>query len=281
MKKVVPTIYNRLIWSFVVGTTFGACTPTAPITGQCRDFYQRIYGDAPLIRAVVAFGYKDSRPTRLVTDRYELGALLDRLLAGGWKRKGEVGRILLTKTVQLAPPIAPRARTIELEIVSSSLGADDEVSRKDPFQKTWSEKTEATWSEALTSADWVFYNGHSRDGGGPDFKVPTLTADGHVEYTRYERERVELKRTLQALDNANRLKLLGVYSCASSRHFKDAVQARAKSKGRNLALITSSKLLYWTDALEAAASHLETWTESQCPSERRELTFGMGTELSF
>jgi len=218
-------------------------------TSACYQAYARFYSE-PSVEIDVAFGYKDARPARFVGDRYEKFALVNYLLqpcapdhyACGFTRDLEDGD-LFSKLI-LGPD--GRVRTVKLRVTHSSVGPDDDENRQDSFQKWQSKYAQTAFLEGLKGAEAVFYNGHSRDGGGPDFGPPRLRWDKHPNYHWYAKNAPGLKRLLDAIGGKQiQLKLLGLYSCVSSRLFSEEIISTKKA----LALITSQELLYYTDAL--------------------------------
>jgi hypothetical protein len=115
----------------------------------------------------------------------------------------------------------------------------------------------------LQQADAVFYNGHSRDGGGPDFAPPRLTENGHVDYTWYEKNQPGIRPVMKRLDNDAKVKLLGLFSCSSTKHFDDKL--RAAKPG--LALISSPKLLYYADANKNMFAALSALLRQECEAD--------------
>ncbi len=192
---------------------------------------------------------------------------------------------------------------IHLRLLHSSVSADDERNQKDRFQKWHSQRVDNQFRQGLKSADVVFYNGHSRNGGGPDFFPPLLTADGHIDYTFYEKETPGLKEIVTSitLDGktdfgalvvktpladaetprpAKNLKLLGLFSCASTKHFSDKI----KEARPDLALITSQQLIYYVDALKNSLSAVNALLDFQCEKDFRKSlrssSYQLGSQLN-
>ena len=144
----------------------------------------------------VFFGYKDTRPARFVADRYEAAVfseILTMSCANGREdcdfKKVDTDHyegILLTKAINSHNK---KQTTVNVRIWTSSVGADDSENRKNPFQKWRSEYVKDQFIHALKKADVIFYNGHSRAGGGPDFSAPLLTSKNHVNYLNYQKNK--------------------------------------------------------------------------------------------
>lgn len=235
----------------------------APADPACERAYDQIYGGQPILFRIV-FGYKDTRPARFVGDRYERNALVAELLkpcppgrlACGFRRAEGDGELLL-KEIR-----APRwgVRQIRLEVVHSSAGPDDEENRGDPLQRWRSRHAEAAFLEGMKEARVVLYDGHSRDGGGPDFGPPRLTK-GHVDYYWYQLRQPGLERMLSHLKESPRPpKILGLFSCVSTGHFASRIREAAPALG----LVTSSQLLYYIDAFRSLIGTLEALLSGYC-----------------
>jgi hypothetical protein len=213
---------------------------------QCGPGAELSLSDEPEVR--VLFGYKDARPARFVGDRYERTALAEALTkpcAGerrdcGFARSAE-DEELFSKDMRDA---SGKPRRIRLRLVASAAGADDEENRRDPFQAWKTRRAARLFHEGLRSADAVFYDGHSRDGGGPDFAPPRLRSDRHVDYGWYISKRPGMKALERALANASRpARVVGLYSCDSNRLTVNQVAAK------KVRWITSNKLYYFADAM--------------------------------
>ncbi len=250
------------------------CTRTHHYESKaCKTGYEkRIPGG--LLKIAVAFGYKDSRPDRWVGDRAERLAFEAELADLGFKSVREsvewldphVAYLPYSKWVlKRWPRGEPLAEptSVELVVWDSTLGPDDEVNRKDPFLRDHERALVATWESALRNASWLLYNGHSRDGGGPDFSPPRLTGDKHVDYTWYARSQQQLADLLSGLAthrSREHLRFLGIYSCASTQHFSSKI-AELRPE---LRVVSSRSLLYWSDALSAMVRDLRGMLELRC-----------------
>ncbi len=209
----------------------------------------------------LAFGYKDTRPTRFVGDRYEKIYLVSKLIkpcpvavgdegACGFVRD-EDDMFLLTKKMMNK---AGENVSMRLRILSSSIGPDDEINRKSSYQKYISAKAEYFFLESLKTDDVIIYLGHSRDGGGPDFSPPKMTTAKHVDYPWYRKTQPGLNKIksqikLLVTDRAKRLTLL---SCNSDTYFN----AKSLSAPGKLKVQTTDGLIYFKDALEAALKEI-------------------------
>ncbi len=227
-------------------------------SSACYRAYQSLYADGNL-KIRIAFGYKDSRPSRFVGDRYEKLVLLHYLLSPCTEGRSACGfqrdrtdTDLLTKD------------GVVLRLTHSSVGPDDELNRVDPLQRVQSALSASNFFEGFRNADVVFYNGHSRDGGGPDFEPPKLAAHNFVNYEWYQRQKPGEKKLLDAVAGAKdrqRKAMLGLFSCRSSDHFLIELEKTGK-----LPNITSPRLYFYTDALrsmlDALNALLGRWCEN-------------------
>lgn len=214
----------------------------------CEAYYKRFLDDG-ILTIGIFLGYKDSRPARFVGDSIETFILIQKLTdpcigqnqACGFKLNS-VNPTRLIKKVEID---RIKFKT-DITIWYSSLTLDDDLNRKLPEQKVHSAKVEAAFQEALKLNDMVFYNGHSRDGGGPDFFPPQLDSHHKTDYGWYKNREHGVKIMSDSLTESTQPLILGLFSCASDKHFKSALFKNKKA----LTLITSSHLLYYADALK-------------------------------
>jgi hypothetical protein len=230
----------------------------------CRQTYLGFYRN-PEVDVKVVFGYKDARPARFVADRYERMIFIQRLTQKCTKKyfacgftRSKSDADLLTRKLR-GPDGKPR--TIVLRAIPSSAGPDDEENRIDPFQKWRTRYANLAFLQGLSNADAVIYNGHSRAGGGPDFSPPRLAKNRDVDFAWYRKNEPGFTPIIATLEGApSKLKLLGLYSCASSKHFLD----RVRKVKPDLGLITSPKLIYFSDALESSIESISSLLAMKC-----------------
>jgi hypothetical protein len=237
---------------------------------SCRTRYLSFYAK-PTVDIKVVFGYKDARPARFVADRYERAIFVQRLLrecrqgehSCGFSRSDSDADLFLKKV----PGPDGKERAIYLRVIQSSVGPDDEANRKDPYQAWRTRYANLAFLQGLTNADAVFYNGHSRGGGGPDFTPPRMDRDGGVDFSWYRERQPGFDPIIATLEGApSQLKLLGLFSCASTKLFLERIQ---KVKP-DLGLITSSRLIYFSDALESSLEALSALLAMRCEGDFQE-----------
>lgn len=233
---------------------------------NCNKAYSALTKDGVLF-ITVAFGYKDSRPLRFVGDRYERAAFADRLL-----KPCQAWEVVCGFTMDAGNPefftkklvwYDKKERYIQIQVLASSIGPDDQWNRESRIQKWNSDRTRRLFRRAITKSDIVFYNGHSRTGGGPDFSPPLLQKEGGVLYSHYQNERPGMKDLLEDLERAKgarQPRLLGLFSCASHTLFRDELR-KAKPK---LGVISSEALLYQKDAMDNMVAALTAVLKGEC-----------------
>lgn len=257
--------------------TTPAASPAAKPAARsrsCDATYRRLFGKGSASFRVV-FGYKDARPARFVGDRHERLAFVQRIVKPCEGARQDCGFMrdednadLFSKTIN-----EPDGKPVKIALVvaASSVGSDDEANREDALQEWQSAYVERLFLGGIEKADVVFYNGHSRFGGGPDFEAPRLTAESSVDVSFYQGRRPGFQKILEKLrERAKRDKdhagpqVLGLFSCASSQHFSEAIAKESKT-----ALISSRALIYYADALENSLAALSALLEMKCEREFR------------
>jgi hypothetical protein len=248
---------------FIFILLFTACQPRshdlpeAKFTNSvCEKTYAKFYAK-PVLDFRIIFGYKDARPARYVGDRYEEAYFIQKILGLGFERVKNQDDTFAYSVI--APDGQKKA--IRLSIAGSSVGPDDDENRNDPFQKWKSTYAENLFLNGLKTADLVFYYGHSRDGGGPDFNPPKLTKNHHTDYAWYVKHRTGLKKMLAAVKSGQKdARLLGLYSCVSDKLFTKSLQ----KVNPNISLMTSHVLLYYNDALDGMFEALSAIIKMKC-----------------
>jgi hypothetical protein len=222
----------------------------------CRAAYLDLYS-RDVIDFRMVFGYKDARPARFVGDRYERNSVIERIEKLGFARDAEDDDLFVRSL--LGPDGKPKA--IQLRLLASSAGPDDVANRDDPYQAWKSEEASSGFYSGLKHADVVFYNGHSRLGGGPDFEPPKLAGGSHVEYGSYSGMRLGYLRMVEALRAGSPgPKVVGLFSCVSDRHFSEGI---LKANPRT-ALLATETLMYFSDSLESSLEALEGLIQMRC-----------------
>ncbi|WP_413612976.1 hypothetical protein [Bdellovibrio sp. HCB-110] len=130
-------------------------------------------------------------------------------------------------------------------------------------QKQRTQFMENYFARALQEADAVFYFGHSRNGGGPDFAPPIfIPGRNKVNYDGYyEVQRPGLKKMISALNNGSKkTAVIGLMSCASRDHFLSRVRAAAPKTG----VITSMDVLNVDEVYTAMIGGADALLRGQC-----------------
>ena len=158
--------------------------------------------------------------------------------------------------------------TVNIYTINSSYsnGNSDNTGKYKDLQNEQTRTARDFYGWALQNSDLVLYEGHSRDGGGPDFAPPRLNGSGTVDYPWYHANRPGLKFLLSALDLAQRKPLsLGLYSCASRIHFLDSLERHASDSK----LILSTKVVEGGKTKAALLRTLESSLNFECDADLR------------
>jgi len=123
-------------------------------------------------------------------------------------------------------------------------------------------QSEQSFFDQIGIADVLIYNGHSRNGGGPDFRPPILDKTLHVDYNGYyEVKKIGINRVLKQIrQQPNKDSILGLFSCYSHKHFyKSLLKANPKQK-----LVLSTNTIDYFDSLYASLGLMEGLLRGQC-----------------
>lgn len=93
-------------------------------------------------------------------------------------------------------------------------------------QRDLSRQTEANFHDRVRNGEAVFYLGHSRYGGGPDFNTPVLDPNYQVDEQYYRSQKPGYKLLQNALQGGG-AKLFGAFSCESIEYFSKMVRRSA------------------------------------------------------
>jgi hypothetical protein len=126
--------------------------------------------------------------------------------------------------------------------------------------------SESEFFGGLREADYVFYNGHSRNGGGPDFNPPRLDGIKHVNYKGYyQKVRPGITRLISELKKGTRKDvMLGLFSCDSRLHFEKRLIANNPKQSVILTANKPDAVLDYYDTLKASAGYLEGLLRGGC-----------------
>jgi hypothetical protein len=135
-----------------------------------------------------------------------------------------------------------RATQANIKVVHSALTWSDAENRGNE-KSNQDRKTNAAkqvFFEGLKKSDVVFYHGHARDGGGPDFHYPVFSRGTHeVNYPWYQRHQPGLRELLDHLPRSpGQAQVLGLFACATNSHFRQ----RIKDTSGDLGYIGSNKV---------------------------------------
>lgn len=164
----------------------------------------------------IAFGYLDQIPHDQVQDRIYNAKLRSLLLQNCYQEEN----ILCGFENSPDDPSLLIKDNISIKIISSSLSTSNQYNISLEKQYQNSEFAAQLYKHFIQNFDVVYYMGHSRKGGGPDFLPPKLTIDRKVDYAFYQQNTPGLKNLLSSLQNTH-VHEIGLYSCDSEKNFKD------------------------------------------------------------
>jgi hypothetical protein len=148
-------------------------------------------------------------------------------------------------------------------ITHSSLTSNNKANIANPKQEYQSNHAKEMFGKGLKRSHVVIYDGHSRDGGGPDFSPPKSLSDGHTNYSWYRSHKLGLKYMVDILSvNDTDPKLIGLFSCSSINHFYNSVTRAAPSSG----FIGTSEALLFSD--NTAYNFIDDYLNFRCLSKK-------------
>ncbi len=180
----------------------------------------------------------------------------------GFREHGdpENGKAIYTKNINLL------GRNIEVFLTMTYASASNNYQRNKTElrdrQSFLTAQSDDNLFGGLTKADIIFYNGHSRNGGGPDFNPPILDSKDHTDYDGYYKvKRPGIKRALEAIKkNPNQGLIYGSFSCFSASHFQKALTTTAPK----IRMILSSDTIDYLQSLKASMGYLEGLMQGRC-----------------
>ncbi len=195
----------------------------------------------------------------VLTERCEKKSQLN-LCGFGESGNPDLGKVILQKRIQLlGEDVLVR---IALTHASASESFMENTNSLKERQDFLTKQSEESYFGGIGKADVVIYNGHSRNGGGPDFNPPVLDSRLHTDYNGYyEIQRPGIKRVLELIKaGTNKESILTFFSCYSKKHFlTDLLQANPKQR-----LILSAETIDYHDSLKASMGYLEGFMRGAC-----------------
>lgn len=187
------------------------------------------------------------------------------LRACGFDESGDpkYGKVVLQKYVDLHG----KKTLVRLTLTQASASESFEQNKgpQASRQSFLTGQSEDNFFNGLKVADVVLYNGHSRNGGGPDFNPPILMSNMKVNYKGYyEVKRPGIIRTMQSLkENPNKGIIVGFFSCYSKKHFYETFLKQNPTQR----IILSADTIDYFDTLKASVGYLEGIMRGSCGQE--------------
>jgi hypothetical protein len=291
-EKARPKIYGYDYWAFKSANEYLMALDSSPAIQkmsetkggdlQCLPVFKNAIKNGILdIRYALGY-FDDSQAIDIMYDGFNYGLspsldieiyhVLRRVLTAKcasktlqlceFKESGDpaTGKVVLSKKVNLLGSEILAQMTLTYASASESF-LDNKGSLLD-LQKKLSLQSEANYFEAIAKSDVVIYNGHSRNGGGPDFNPPRLNSELHVDYDGYYRvKKIGINRILnQIKKNSNKDFVLGLFSCFSQKHYYDSLMAINKKQR----MVLSTDKIDYFDSMHASLGLMEGLLRGQC-----------------
>lgn len=244
----------------------------------CEDRYKDILKDN-LIDIRVAIGYFDwtMNPPQSIYDDgksyglspsidigafYALRSLLTSSCSGRQKfcgfKNDRNNPYLFTKDTVINGKRYPVRLEMHFSSSSEYLSNNMNSSRQDQR----SQYTENFFLRSLQTADAVFYFGHARNGGGPDFDPPQFVGNSNkVNYDGYYKpQKPGLKKMISSLRSGNQAPIIGMMSCNARDKFLRPIRNAAPKSG----VITSTAILDIDIVYTAMIGAIDSVIRGQC-----------------
>lgn len=236
---------------------------------KCLKHYLQIYKKENLDFRV-AFGYlDDSSPKAIVDDKIlftkfvmQLSAPCEKnVFACGFKRDPD-DATLFYKTI-IDPLGRPRNVTLHANYSSVSTSNKLNTTVMKEQQRHQSEAVNKMFFEGAKTADALFYAGHARSGGGPDFSPAVRNKNGSENYKGYYKvKRPGINKLISALKTRTDggPALISLAACDSIKHFQKDLKNAAPSSG----YVLTTDLSYVTDVYGATFGALDSLLGQRC-----------------
>jgi hypothetical protein len=245
---------------------------------RCEDFYNKILKDRTLdIR--IAIGYVDDTVGKKVVDHdfnygfspsmdlgiyYALSRLLTEPCRGNLEYCGFAVSTqnpnLFTKHLRIHGENV--LAKVEIHFSSMSEFLEQNLGVFHSEQETRSVFLEKFFVRGISQADAFFYIGHSREGGGPDFRPPVfIPGRNAVNYDGYYLMRTPgLKRMVRALSAPTQAPVIAIMSCDSKHHFLKDIHEKAPQSG----VISTTNMLNIDELSNGTIGGVDALLRGQC-----------------
>lgn len=238
---------------------------------SCKEKYKALYHKGKL-KIVYGFGYGDT-DSGWVIDYSTYRVLRSRLLQKCGPDTYLCGFIADKKDPDLLRKAEQDSTgesnyLVEIKLIHGSLTANDAFNvspEKIEEQKAYCKNaTDSFFYEVAKGADIVVYNGHSRDGGGPDFCPPVRRGDHHVNYDWYQKNRPGIGALTNAMklakESGNPNSVVGMFSCSSQLHFLKRLSVANDKSG----LILTSRISTFEEMMRDSFAALDSILAQRC-----------------
>jgi hypothetical protein len=230
-KKILEQFFLKLNSQQDIVNALNICSSadaTIDEISTCRDEYEDFF-DKEIIIFRVAFGYGDSdkieRPTYdLMQYEFFMRQMTSHCFSQNISlcgfQKDELEKNLYTKKI-LGPK--GQVHTIKLYVTNASYSPDNikNIGKYNHLQSEKTKESEDNFFQGAIESDALFYIGHARNGGGPDFKYAVRNHLGKKDYKNYYQvKRPGLNHLLNSLKKRlTPIKFIGIMACDSNKWF--------------------------------------------------------------
>ena len=246
-------------------------------TAKWKDFYNRPPldpknpdGEKKPVDVRIVFGYLDSDVDKMANDTLIRRTMVERVTAPcegplvricGFKESKTDANIFESEV--LGP--TGEKQKMRLHLVASSYSVSDSANRAFSVeQEQQSARAEKTYYDGMSESQALFYVGHARKGGGPDFRAAKRRPNNSIDYDKYIIPQPGLKRLTAAIAAAGKTpNILGFFACDSNRWLGKLEKLAPKSG----LLLSANETINFETALGFAYLSLDSILWHRCAGE--------------
>ena len=248
--------------------------PTAASQSQCSRHFRNTFASG-VAQLTVTLGYGDDEDTRVATDQLEQQELVNVLTAPcesgsvqvcGFVQDGAGSDEVVTHLSKRFLSPEGEFREIKLAIASPSVSEDDDVNRRElSAQNARGQRVAELFMNGFRDSQAVFYLGHNRKAGGPDFWPAKHDRKGEIDDGWYSRRQPGLAYVERGLNQRDpKMNLLELLGCHTTRTVWPMLKRRHSRQDAGLAVFSTHSLISSEDQAKELFRTLNGMMNERC-----------------